>query len=73
MAKKIKTNEQLLKALYNDLSSIEAAILRERIIKIGAMTQEVIRSKPETFNNPFVHISVYESVCAKIKKHLDVE
>jgi hypothetical protein len=67
---KIKTNDQMIKALLKDLSPIEIAILRERIVKIFEMTEEAIKANPEAFQNPIIPSSFYGIVGDKVNKHL---
>lgn len=73
MAKKIKTNEQMLKALYKDLSMFEAAVLRERLLKIAELTLRDLKERPETYENPLLDAQIYKSVSDKINKHLGTD
>jgi hypothetical protein len=72
-SKKMKTNEDMLKALLKDLHTFEAAILRERLVKIAEITRDAIGKSPTGFNNPFFDHTWYLSVCDKIDKHLGFE
>jgi hypothetical protein len=67
---KHKTNEQLLRALLKDLGPVESAILRERLLKVAALTLQSIEQQPEAYANGFVHVSLFRSVCDKINQHL---
>lgn len=67
---KHQTNEQMIKALLKDLNTMETAILRERIVKIFEMTEEAIKTNPESFRNPIVHYSIYNHVAEKVTKHM---
>jgi hypothetical protein len=64
------TNEQMIKALLKDLSTIETAILRERIVKIFEITEEAIKENPDSFRNPIIHYSIYNIIGSKVNKHL---
>ena len=70
---KLKTNEQMLRALFKDLHTIEAALLRERIVTMSNATRELIASDPEPFRNPMCNERQYLSLCDKIDKHLVFE
>jgi len=73
---KIKTNEQMLKALIKDLDtshSIYAAILRERIIKMMELTLTSIETEPEKWNNSFIHPNMYKELNNIVQKHIGFE
>lgn len=71
MKTKIKTNETMIKSLLNDLSSIETAILRERIVKIMEITTKSIENEPEEWGkNPIIHPSLYLNIAKKVNEHL---
>ena len=72
MAKQ-KTNEQRLRAFLKDINGIEAAILRERLLKIAEVTKQSIKAEPEAYAKGFIHVSLFESVCDKIIEHLKIE
>jgi hypothetical protein len=74
MATKFKTNEQLLRALFNDLHTIEAALLRERLQKISALTRhEIEHGNRRSFNTPFTTANDWLLLCDKVDKHLGTE
>jgi hypothetical protein len=63
-------NEQMIKSLLKDLSPIEVAILRERIVKVFEMTEQAIAENPESFSNRIVHHSLYTLIANKVTKHI---
>lgn len=67
---KHQTNEQMIKALLKDLTTMETAILRERIVKIFEMTEEAIKENPKSFDNFIIHHSIYNHVAEKVTKHM---
>lgn len=72
MSKKIKTNEDYLKALFNNLTTIEAALLRERIQKIADITREDIEGgNRKAYNNPIITANDWLRLCDKIDLHLE--
>lgn len=73
MAKKLLTNEQMLRSLLKEISGFEAALLRERLVKIAEITRKAIKDNPEAFTNPIVHPDMYEQLFLKIDKHLGFE
>lgn len=70
MANKLKTNEQMLRALLKDLDGIEAAILRERIVVIMEQSKKSIEANPEKWNNPIIHPNEYLKLEKKVQLHL---
>lgn len=71
MKKPIKTNETMLKALFNDLSGIETALLRERIVKIFEITKKSIEESPEEWaKNPIVHPNAYLRLGEKVTEYI---
>jgi hypothetical protein len=68
--KKSLNNEQMLKALIKDLDLMELAILRERLLTIGDMTQQSIKEEPNAWEKGFIAPRIYQGVCDKINKHL---
>lgn len=73
MAKRIKTNEDMLKALFKSLHTMEAALLRERIQRIADITRAGIEKKPTDFDNPIVSHTAYLGLCDKIDKYLELK
>ena len=71
--KSYKTNEQLLRALFKDLTTIEAALLRERLQKISELTRDAIKNDPKSFANPFVSERDFLRLCDKIDNHLSIQ
>ena len=67
---KRKTNETQIKALIKDLDLMELAILRERLLTIGDMTQQSIKEEPNAWEKGFIAPRIYQGVCDKINKHL---
>jgi hypothetical protein len=67
---KQKTNETQIKALLKDLDLFELAILRERLLTIGEMTQQSLKEEPNAWEKGFLAPSYYQNVCDKIDKHL---
>jgi hypothetical protein len=67
---KQRTNETQIKALIKDLDLMELAILRERLLTIGDMTQQSIKEEPNAWEKGFIAPRFYQSVCDKINKHL---
>lgn len=65
-----KTNEQMFRSLFKDLSPIEMALLRERIVKIMKMTKQSIEKDSSKFDNPIISHSVYIGLDNKVNKHL---
>jgi len=70
---KIKTNEQLLRGLLKGIDTIEAGLLRERLLTISKVTRQNIKDNPGAFNVAFVHESQYVALCDKIDKALNVD
>lgn len=68
-----KTNEQLFKALFKDLDSIEFALLRERILCIMDLTIKDIQSNPDHWDRFIVDPRLYENLANKINKHLKID
>ena len=73
MAKKMVTNETLIKDLLKELSSIEIAILRERIVKIMDATKQSIENNPNEWENYIIHTSLYIGLQEKVNKVLGFE
>jgi hypothetical protein len=76
MANKLKTNEQLLKALVKDICDTHpfyAVLLRERLQKISAITRQAIAENPTSFDNPMIDHIWFLAVCDKIDEHLGKE
>jgi len=65
-----KTNEQMLAALLKDLNSIEACILRERIVKIMETTEKDILEKPKKWEQQIISPGYYMQLAEKVTKHL---
>ena len=64
------TNETMLKALFKELTTIEAALLRERIVCISDMTRQSISKDPKPFRTPITNEHDYLRLCAKIDKYI---
>ncbi len=60
----------MLKALLKDLSPMEIAILRERIMCINDLTRKSIKNEPEKWQNGIVSPFLYEALCDKVEKHI---
>lgn len=67
---KLVTNEMKIKNLLKDLSSIETALLTERLQTISKITKNDIAKNPEQWANCFVHPNLFLLLCDKIDKHL---
>jgi hypothetical protein len=72
-SKKLKTNDDMLKALLKDLHMLETALLRERIVKISEITRQAIKKNPKDFDNFMVDHTWFIALCDKIDKHLGFE
>jgi hypothetical protein len=70
MAKKMVTNETLIKDLLNDLSSIELAMLRERIVMIMDITKKSIEDNPNEWEKYIIHPSLYVGLHEKVNKFI---
>lgn len=70
MATKQITNETMLKALFKDLTTMEAALLRERITRIAAITRADIAKNPIPYRTPVTTEQDYLRLCIKIDKHI---
>lgn len=70
---KTKTNEQLLRGLLKDLNTYEAAILRERLLKIAELTRQDIKENPENYENFVCPPQIMIAVCDKIDHYLKIE
>jgi uncharacterized membrane protein len=68
--KKPLNNEQMLKALLKDLSPMEIAILRERIVCITDITRNSLLTQPKKWENGIVSPRLYEVLCDKVEKHI---
>ncbi len=64
------TNEQKINDLIEDLSSIELALLRERIVTIMEITIASINDNPDKWQNGFVAPSLYFKLNEKVQKHI---
>lgn len=64
------TNEEKFKDLIEDLSSIELALLRERIVSIMELTIQDIDNNPAKWQNGFVAPSLYFKLNEKVQKHI---
>jgi hypothetical protein len=73
MAKKMVTNETLIKDLLNDLSSIELAILRERIVMIMDITKKSIEDNPNEWEKYIISPTLYIGLQKKVNKFLGFE
>jgi len=73
MAKKMVTNETLIKDLLNDLSSIEIAILRERIVMIMDITKKSIEDNPNEWEKYIISPTLYIGLQEKVNKFLGFE
>lgn len=73
MSQKFKTNEQLILAFLKDLHTVEAALLRERLQLISALTRESIAENPKPFRTLWTHETDWLRLCDKIDKHLGSE
>lgn len=60
----------MLKALLKDLSLMEIAILRERIMCINDLTRKSLKNEPEKWSNGIVSPHLYEALCDKVEKHI---
>jgi len=65
---KQKNNEQMLKDLIKDLSPIEIALLRERIVTVCEQTAEA--SKNWHREESFVMPEMYQHLNEMVQKHL---
>lgn len=65
------TNEQKLKKLLKELSSLETALLCERILLITEITLKDIEKNPAEWDKTFINKCLYEGLCNKIKLHLN--
>ena len=68
--KKPLNNEQMLKALLKDLSPMEIAILRERIVCITDITRRSMEENAKAWQNGIVSPYLYEALCDKVEKHI---
>ncbi len=66
MAKKFLTNEDVLKRLLKELSGIETAILRERMLTIFTHYLSDEAKIIETWGNPMVSGQSYVNVLRKV-------
>lgn len=64
------TNEMKIKSLLKDLSSIETALLTERLLTISNMTKQDIKENPKDWENFLIHPDLFLLLCDKIDKHL---
>ena len=71
MAKqKIKTNEQAFKELFKNLSSVDTALLRERVLWVMETTVNSIEENPDAWKNGFVHPNAYIRLNKVVQEHL---
>lgn len=70
---KIKTNEQCIRSLLKDMSTFEAALLRERLLKIAELTRIDLKKNPEGYNTQLSSPWHFEQLCNKIDKHLKTD
>lgn len=66
-------NEKAIKALLKELTGLETAILRERLLKIAEITLKSIEKNPESFRNPIIDERIYKTTCNKIIDKLKFE
>lgn len=71
--RKLPTNETMLRALFKDLTTIEAALLRERIVRIAEITKGDISKNPKPYRTPVTTEYDYLRLCEKIEKHIGFE
>jgi hypothetical protein len=64
------TNEQKIKDLIEDLTSVELAMLRERIVSVMELTLQSINDNPSKWQNGFIAPSLYFELNAKVEKHI---
>jgi hypothetical protein len=70
MAKKIATNETMIKDLFKDLNGIELALLRERIVMVMDVTKQSIENDPTQWEKSIIHPSLYMGLYDKVQKHI---
>lgn len=68
---KVKTNEQLFRALFRDLTTVEVAMLRDRVQKIAQITREDINGENrQAYNNFVLSVHDWARLLDKIDNHL---
>jgi hypothetical protein len=70
MGKKMATNETLIKDLLKELSGIEIAILRERIVTIMDATKQSIENNPNEWEKYIISPTLYIGLQEKVNKFL---
>jgi hypothetical protein len=70
--KKVKTNNDMVKALVKELdsNSFMMALLRERINVIMDMTMKDIEENPKYWENKMIHPNLYKELDRIVKKHI---
>lgn len=64
------TNEKAFSKLLKEVSPIQLAILRERVLKVMEITDQSIQDNPDAWNNGFIDVSIYKSLSELVNKHL---
>jgi len=69
----IPTNDQLFKALFDDLTPIQKAMFRERCLKIAKITKEAANGRMDEFADPIIAASGWIKLAETIVRHLGYE
>jgi hypothetical protein len=69
--KKGKSPSLLIRKLVKELSPIESAILRERILFVSEMTQKDVQNNPEKYENGIIAKELLQNTLEKVIKGLE--
>jgi hypothetical protein len=64
------TNDKAFKNLMKEISPLQLALLRERLVVVMEMTCNGIEDNPEAWNNGIVHPNEYINLASLVDKHL---
>ena len=64
------TNEKAFSKLLKEVSPIQLAILRERVLKMMEITDQSIQDNPDAWENGFIDVSIYKSLSELVNKNL---
>jgi len=64
------TNDKAFKNLMKEISPMQLAMLRERLVLVMEMTRNGIEDNPQDWENGLIHPSEYVNLASLVDKHL---
>lgn len=64
------TNDKAFKNLMKEISPLQLALLRERLVVVMAMTCDGIEDNPQAWNDGIVHPNEYINLASLVYRHL---